>query len=342
MKVVIASDSFKGCLSSAQVAAAVKEGVLDAAPGADVVCVAVADGGEGTVEALCGTKLTYAKVSDPLGRPVMAGYGIKGKTAVMEVAAACGLPLLSREERNPLKTTTRGVGEMILDAIGRGCTEFLIGLGGSATNDGGRGMVETPGLLEAARGLKFTIACDVDTPFIGPVGASRVFGPQKGASPEDVEVLEKRLQDYSLKILQDTGTDVRDMPGAGAAGGLGGAFCAYFGAELRRGVDMVLDFIGFNETIKGADLIFTGEGRSDFQTPKGKTPSGVLERAGNIPTVLLSGAVADCSELRAAGFAGIYAATPEDMPLSLALEGKTAEGNLRKAACGIVKKYLKV
>lgn len=351
-KIVVAEDSFKGCLSSAEVADAVAEGVLQACPGAAVVRVPVADGGEGTVEALVmagksgfggarSAKLVQATVSDPLGRPVIATYGISGNAAVIEVAAACGLALLRNEERNPLLTTTRGVGELIMDAIGRGCTRFLIGLGGSATNDGGRGMVEVPGLLDAVRGMEFTVACDVDTPFVGPVGASRTFGPQKGASPEDVEILEKRLQDYAMKIHDDTGIDVRDMPGAGAAGGLGGAFRAYFGAELRRGVDMVLDAVGFDDILDGADLVFTGEGRSDFQTPRGKTPSGVLERAKkhNIPAVLLSGGIAPCAELDAMGFETIVAATPADMPLEAALKKETAVNNLRNAAKRIMIGY---
>ena len=340
MKVIVASDSFKGCLSSAQVADAVAEGILLACPSAEVVKLPVADGGEGTVEALK-AELVKTVVSDPLDRPHEAAYGINGDTAIIEVAAACGLTLLAPEERNPLVTTTRGVGEMILDAVGRGCRHFLIGLGGSATNDGGRGMVEVPGFLEAVRGLDFTVACDVDTPFVGPVGASRVFGPQKGAGPEDVEVLERRLQAYALEILEKTGVDVRDMPGAGAAGGLGGAFRAWLGAELRRGVDMVLDTIGFDGIISGADLVITGEGRSDFQTAKGKTPSGVLERAGRqgIPVVLLSGAVSLCPELEALGFSRIVAATPPGTPLEDAMKEETALRNLRDAAKRIMSEY---
>jgi len=347
VKVIVAPDSFKGCLSSAEVAEAVGAGIRDVIPGADVLTVPVADGGEGTVEALTGgntnARMVSAKVSDPLGRPVEASYGIVGKTAIIESASACGLVLLRREERNPLLTSTRGLGEMILHAAGLGCTDFLIGLGGSATNDGGRGMIETHGLLEAAPGLKFTVACDVNTPFIGPVGASRVFGPQKGASPEDVEILERRLADYAEKILDDTGVDVRQMPGAGAAGGLGGAFRAYLGATLRRGVDMVLDFIGFDGLLEGADLVITGEGRSDYQTPAGKTPAGVLERAKRrgIPTVLLSGAVSRCPELDSLGFADILAATPPETPLELAIREDVAVANLRAAAKTIAEKYLK-
>lgn len=331
VKIVVAVDSFKGCLSSAMAAEAVAMGVSDALPGAEIIKVPVADGGEGTVDALAPDSKITVTVSDPLGRPVEAVYGIVGDTAIVEVAAACGLALLKPEERNPLLTTTRGVGEMLMDAIGRGCRKILVGLGGSATNDGGRGMVEVPGLLESAGAVEFTVACDVDTPFVGPSGASRVFGPQKGASPGDVEILERRLEDYAAKIEEETGVDVRNMPGAGAAGGLGGAFCAYFGAGLRRGVDMVLDAIGFDDILKGADLVITGEGRSDFQTPKGKTPSGVLERARRqcIPAALISGAVQDCPELRGMGFCSIRAATPPGMPLEIALDPETASANIR-------------
>lgn len=336
MKIVIASDSYKGCLSSSEVAAAVHQAIGEVYPDAEVIKVAVADGGEGTVEALVDTlggQYTEAEVSDPLGRKIKARYGIAGDLAVMEVAAACGLTLLTQEERNPLVTSTRGVGEMILDALRKGCRRFLVGLGGSATNDGGRGMVTTPGLLEAIGGKDFTVACDVDTPFIGPVGASRVFGPQKGATPEMVEILEQRLSSYAEEIEARTGTDVRNLPGAGAAGGLGGAFKAFFKARLLPGVDMVLDAVKFDSIIEGADLVITGEGRSDFQTAKGKTPSGVLARASRkgIPTALVSGAVADCPELRDMGFKTITAVTPEGQSLEEALRPETAKRNIKAA-----------
>ena len=228
-KIVIACDSYKGCLSSSEVARAAAEGVAEVYPDCKIVRLAVADGGEGTVDALVetlGGHLEWAEVSDPLGRPVKAVYGVAGDLAIIESAAACGLTLLSKEERNPLIATTKGLGELILAAIDKGCRRFLIGLGGSATNDGGMGMISADGFLERARGMKFTVACDVDTPYIGAHGASRVFGPQKGASEEDVEILEERLRGYALKILADTGIDVSDMAGAGAAGGLGGAFRA--------------------------------------------------------------------------------------------------------------------
>ena len=332
-KIVIACDSYKGCLSSSEVARAAAEGVVEVYPDCEIVRLAVADGGEGTVDALVetlGGHLECAEVSDPLGRPVKAVYGVAGDLAIIESAAACGLTLLSKEERNPLIATTKGLGELILAAIDKGCRRFLIGLGGSATNDGGMGMISADGFLERARGMKFTVACDVDTPYIGAHGASRVFGPQKGASEEDVEILEERLRGYALKILADTGIDVSDMAGAGAAGGLGGAFRAYLGAELKRGVDLVLDQIGFDSIIDGADLVITGEGCSDYQTLKGKTAAGVLERAKRkgIPVMLVSGAIRDGQMLRDGGFGIIAAASPEEMSLAEAMRPETAEHNI--------------
>lgn len=332
-KIVIACDSYKGCLSSSEVARAAAEGVAEVYPDCEIVRLAVADGGEGTVDALVetlGGHLECAEVSDPLGRPVKAAYGIAGDLAIIESAAACGLTLLSKEERNPLIATTKGLGELILAAIDNGCRRFLVGLGGSATNDGGMGMISADGFLERARGLSFTVACDVDTPYIGAHGASRVFGPQKGASEQDVEVLEERLRGYALKILKDTGIDVSDMAGAGAAGGLGGAFRAYLGAELKCGVDLVLDQIGFDSIIDGADLVITGEGCSDYQTLKGKTAAGVLERAKRkgIPVMLVSGAIRDGQMLRDGGFGIIAAASPQGMSLAEAMRPETAEHNI--------------
>lgn len=340
-KIVIACDSYKGCLSSSDVANAAAHGVAEVYPDCEVVKLAVADGGEGTVEALVDTlggHLEWAEVSDPLGRPVRAAYGVAGDLAIIESAAACGLTLLTKEERNPLVTSTKGLGELIMAAIDKGCKKFLIGLGGTATNDGGMGMIRAEGFLEKTKGMKFTVACDVDTPYIGEHGASRVFGPQKGASEQDVEVLEERLRGYALTILKETGVDVRDMAGAGAAGGLGGAFRAYLGAELKRGVDLVLDQIDFDSKIRGADLVITGEGCSDYQTLKGKTASGVLERAKRqgIPVALVSGAVRDEQMLRDGGFGIIEAVSPLSMSREEAMRPEMAKFNI----CQTVKRLL--
>ena len=340
-KIVIACDSYKGCLSSSDVANAAAHGVAEVYPDCEVIKLAVADGGEGTVEALVDTlsgHLEWAEVSDPLGRPVKAAYGVAGDLAIIESAAACGLTLLTKEERNPLVTSTKGLGELIMAAIDKGCKKFLIGLGGSATNDGGMGMIRAEGFLEKTKGMKFTVACDVDTPYIGEHGASRVFGPQKGASEQDVDVLEERLRGYALTILKETGVDVRDMAGAGAAGGLGGAFRAYLGAELKRGVDLVLDQIDFDSKIRGADLVITGEGCSDYQTLKGKTASGVLERAKRqgIPVALVSGAVRDEQMLRDGGFGIIEAVSPLSMSREEAMRPEMAKFNI----CQTVKRLL--
>ena len=340
-KIVIACDSYKGCLSSSDVANAAAHGVAEVYPDCEVVKLAVADGGEGTVEALVDTlggHLEWAEVSDPLGRPVRAAYGVAGDLAIIESAAACGLTLLTKEERNPLVTSTKGLGELIMAAIDKGCRKFLIGLGGTATNDGGMGMIRAEGFLEKTKGMKFTVACDVDTPYIGEHGASRVFGPQKGASEQDVEILEERLGGYALTILKETGVDVRDMAGAGAAGGLGGAFRAYLGAELKRGVDLVLDQIDFDSKVKGADLVITGEGCSDYQTLKGKTASGVLERAKRqgIPVALVSGVVRDEQMLRDGGFGIIEAVSPLSMSRAEAMRPEMAKFNI----CQTVKRLL--
>ena len=340
-KIVIACDSYKGCLSSSDVANAAAHGVAEVYPDCEVIKLAVADGGEGTVEALVDTlggHLEWAEVSDPLGRPVKAAYGVAGDLAIIESAAACGLTLLTKEERNPLVTSTKGLGELIMAAIDKGCRKFLIGLGGSATNDGGMGMIRAEGFREKTKGMKFTVACDVDTPYIGEHGASRVFGPQKGASEQDVEILEERLGGYALTILKETGVDVRDMAGAGAAGGLGGAFRAYLGAELKRGVDLVLDQIDFDSKIRGADLVITGEGCSDYQTLKGKTASGVLERAKRqgIPVALVSGAVRDEQMLRDGGFGIIEAVSPLSMSREEAMRPEMAKFNI----CQTVKRLL--
>lgn len=331
MKIVIAPDSFKGCLSSREVAEAAAEAIREIRPDAQTVIVPVADGGEGTVEAMAsalGGEIVKARVSDPLGRPVDASYCIAGEFAVIEVAAACGLTLLKREERNPLRTGTRGVGELILDAVDRGCRKFLVGLGGSATNDGGRGMVEVPGFLERTAGCMFTVACDVTTTFLD---ATKVFGPQKGARPWDIPVLEARMYEWSQETREATGVDVTVIPGSGAAGGLGGAFAAWLGARLLPGIEMVLEAVGFDRLLEGADLVITGEGCSDFQTAKGKTPWGVLNHSDRlrIPTVLLSGAVRPCPEFDR--FCTCLAVTPEGQPLSEALRPEVARMNIQTA-----------
>ena len=362
-KVVVASDSFKGCLSSWQVADAVEKGIHDAMPGCDVVKLAVADGGEGSMDALMttlGGKPVRLMVSGPLGRPVEAEYAwIDGSTAVIEMARASGLTLLASEERNPLLTSTYGTGQLIADALGKGCRRFLICIGGSATNDAGTGMLEALGyrfmdaegnVLKACGGIlnhiasidfsnvhpylkdaEFIVACDVDSPFCGPEGAVYVYGPQKGASPEMVEQLDRGMRHFARIIFQVTGVDVTDMPGAGAAGGLGGALKAFLKAEISRGADMVLDAVHFDDAIKDADLVITGEGRIDSQTLTGKLPYVVAKRAAlqNIPVVALCGC-AQVSELPC--FERIIQITPPDMPLEKAMSPEVSSSAICKLA----------
>ena len=397
MKIVIASDSFKGSLASMEVAQSIEMGILDVFPSCDVVKLAVADGGEGTTDALCqtlGGETVEILVEDPLGRPVKASYAVldDGHTAVLEMSAASGLTLLAADERNPMRTSTYGTGQLIADALARGCRKFLVGIGGSATNDGGMGMLQALGyvftdadgnylpgvgaslsavcriddsnVLSSVRESEFIVACDVDSPLYGPEGAAYVFAPQKGADQDMVRTLDEGLRHYaevSASYLaspidyQPEGADARliegifisdlaSMPGVGAAGGLGYAFVAFLGARLQRGVDMVLDAVGFDSIIEGADLVITGEGRIDSQTFTGKTPYGVLMRASGqgIPGLALAGLVdlddsftATLSE--SAGFRAIRQITPEGMPLSEAMLPSVASANLRRSISTLLK-----
>ena len=333
MTLLLAPDSFKECLSAREVAAALAAGVRERWPGAEVVEMPLADGGEGTLDALVGpmgARMMKAEVHDPLGRPVQALWAQTGTTAILEVAQACGLQLLKREERNPLKASSYGVGELLLAAYEKGCRHFIVGLGGSAVCDGGKGMLEVPG-LKFLKDITLELLCDVDAPFVGPRGAARVFAPQKGASPEDVEVLEARMTAWAREMQAETGIDVSDLPGAGAAGGLGGALMAYWGARRVSGIDRVLELVGFEKAARGADLIITGEGKSDAQTLMGKVPQGVLQKAKGTPVALLSGCIENRSELLSAGFSQLIEVTPRSLPLSEALEPATARRLLREA-----------
>ena len=333
MKIVIAPDSFKECLSSPEVAAAIAAAARERWPGAEVVELPLADGGEGTLDVLSaalGAQIRETTVSDPLGRPVTARYGVAGQTAILEVAQACGLALLQPSERNPLIATSRGVGELMMAAHSAGCRHFIVGLGGSATCDGGAGMLAVPG-VRFLKDVSVELLCDVDAPFVGPKGAARVFAPQKGASPQDVEVLEERMIRLAEAIRQETGTDVTHMPGAGAAGGLGGAFMAFFNTRMVSGIGQVLDLVHFRQAARGASLIITGEGKSDAQTLQGKVPFGVLQQAGGTPVALLSGRIEDRPALLQAGFGPVVEVSPRTIPLSVALEPDVAKRNLRAA-----------
>ncbi len=365
-KITVASDSFKGSLTSMQVADNVERAVKEVFPDCHVQKIDVADGGEGTVEALVsslGGEYVDVEVAGPIGRKVTARYGIidEGRTAVIEMAVASGLPLISPEERNPLKTSTYGTGMMIRDALNRGCRKFLVGIGGSATNDGGTGMLSALGFMfldkdgyvlegtgenlaritsvcdaDVPREIseaEFTVACDVDNPFCGPAGAAYVFAPQKGADEAMVRCLDEGLASFAGVISRYTGQMVADLPGAGAAGGLGGAFKAFLGARLTRGIEIVLDAIGFDGKIAGSSLVITGEGSVDAQTLMGKTPSGVLARASKlgIPVMVLGGKVDASVDFLKAGFSAVCQVTPEDMSLEDAMKADIAGENIFNA-----------
>lgn len=367
MKIVIAPDSFKENLTSLEVASAIERGIKRVRPRAKCTKVPMADGGEGTVQSLVdatGGKIVKKRVMGPLGDPVMARYGIlgDGTTAVIEMAEASGLPLVPRERRNPLKATTYGTGELILDAIERGASAIIIGIGGSATVDGGTGMAQAlgvsflgedghaiaepgcGGLLDRiteidlheidprVRKTRITIACDVENPLCGPRGAAKVFGPQKGASPEMVEVLDRNLRHLAALIKRDLGVDVLRVEGGGAAGGLGAGLIAFARAKLKRGVDLVIDAVGLAKHLRGADLVITGEGRVDSQTAFGKTPSGVAKAARKlkVPVVAIGGGLADDARgVFEHGIDALEAGAARDMDLSEAL--RLSRGHLENA-----------
>ncbi len=324
MKVVVAPNSFKGSLSAAEAAAAIARGVREALPDADVVEIPVADGGEGTVEALVSArKGTFheVEVEGPLGDPVRATFGLidGGRTAVVELASASGLTLISSERREPRKASTYGFGQLLAAVRGQGVASIIAGIGGSATNEGGAGMAQAVGyrLLDAAgrdlprggaalahldridqsgfdpgwRSVSVMVACDVTNPLTGPEGASFVYGPQKGADPEAVRELDRALAHLAEVIERDLGKRVTEIPGAGAAGGAGAGLVAFLGAQLVKGAPLVVDASGFDEALVGARLVITGEGRVDGQTAFGKAPGEVAKRAkaAGIPTLLLAG-----------------------------------------------------
>lgn len=351
MKVVIAPDSYKGCLSALEVAKAMERGVLSVFPSAEVRKIPIADGGEGTVAALVTAtngQLRQAEVTDPLGNKISAHWGVlgDGRTAVIEMAAASGLPLVPKEKRDPRVTTTYGTGELIKAALAEGLAKIIIGIGGSATNDGGTGMARALGVrfLDAAgqevaagggslaeicqidatgldprlKNTEIVVACDVDNPLCGTRGASAVFGPQKGATPEMVQQLDAGLAKYASCARQATGRDVAEKAGAGAAGGLGAGLMFFTPAQLKPGVEIVLDAVGFSDIVRDADFVITGEGRTDFQTAFGKAPVGVAKvaKTHGAPVFCISGGLGDGAEdVLAQGIDAVMSIC--DRPLSL-------------------------
>ena len=324
MKIVIAPQAFKGSLSALNVANAVQKGVRRIFPDAQILTCPVADGGDGTLETLVessGGKIMETNVADPTGKPIVAQWGAMGdgNTAVIEMARTSGLALLTLEERDPLNATTYGLGEIIVSALNKGFRKFIVGIGGSATNDAGAGMAQALGIRlmdREGRNLvfggaalqnlsvidtssidqrvlesNFQIACDVNNPLTGPKGASAVYGPQKGATEENVRQLDSALGVFAEVTKRDLGKDISNLEGAGAAGGLGAGMIAFVEGHLRAGVDIVLDTVNLAEKLESADLVITGEGSIDFQTVYNKAPIGVarMAKARGIPTIGISG-----------------------------------------------------
>ncbi|GED68417.1 glycerate kinase [Brevibacillus reuszeri] len=332
MKIIIAPDSFKGSLSAPEAAGAIEAGIKKVLPQAQTVLVPVADGGEGTMESLVAStdgRKVEVDVTGPMNVPVRAAYGILGDqvTCVIEMASASGLILVQPEERNPLISTTYGTGELIKRALDDGCRRFIVGIGGSATNDGGIGMLQALGMklldaegnsigfgggeLHRIREIDdqhfdpriseshFLLASDVQNPLIGPNGASHVFGPQKGATVEMVKALDHSLGMWADLVEAKTGISLHNLPGAGAAGGIGGAFQAFFPSRMERGIDIVIEYTGLGEKMQDAAIVFTGEGQIDFQTASGKTPMGVAQEAQKwgVPVFVLAGSVGSGTDI---------------------------------------------
>jgi glycerate kinase len=374
MRIVLAPDSFKGCLTAVQVCNALEVGIRRFLPDAKVIKVPMADGGEGTVQSLVDAsdgRIVEAMVSDPLGRKIKSFFGIMGdgRTAVIEMAAASGLPLLRLGERNPRITTTKGTGDLVMAALNQGCRRIIMGIGGSATNDAGRGFAEalgarfldkagntlmTPGggalhdlrsidikgLDPRLKDTEFIVACDVDNPLTGPRGASAVYGPQKGSNPADVEFLDAALLNFAAVVKSQLGKDINDMPGAGAAGGLGGGLIALCNATLKRGVEIVVEATHLVEKCHGADLVISGEGRTDFQTKFGKTPMGVAKAAKvhGIPVILISGGLASgARDMYEAGVDALFGIPNMPMPLEASL--KEAPALLAESAENVVRTF---
>ena len=353
--VIVAIDSFKGCLTSVEANQAASEGVLLWMPDAEVVQVPVSDGGEGWLEsggqvhdsgqnqATCphDSKLVEVNVKDPLMRTIVAQYLMKGDTAVIEIAKASGLTLLSKEERNPMVATSYGTGQLVVDAVRKGCKRIIVGLGGSATSDCGIGMLRAIIDSFAKQGswddvcqlddVRFTIATDVTNPLCGENGAAHVFAPQKGASSNDVLALDARAKRFAEASAKHLGRDCQNMRGAGAAGGLGYAFLQYMNADCRSGIDLLLDTIHFDDQLQDADLVITGEGSADRQTLMGKLPFGILQRAQkhNVPVMLIAGRIADEQLLLDAGFSRVSCINPPNLPLEIAMQPAIAKENIR-------------
>lgn len=380
MKFIIAMDSFKDCAGSMEVGEAVKAGILDVFPKAETCVLPIADGGEGTVEALTlglGGKIVETPVKGPLGKEVNARYGLlPDKTAVIEMASASGLELVPQNLRNPLHTSTYGTGQLIAHALDHNVNKIIIGIGGSATNDAGMGMLRALGIVffdSAGAQLEgigsdlirvhridvtkldprlaqtqIQVACDVNNPLYGTNGAAYIYGPQKGATPEMIKDLDEGLKNFAKKSHDVLGKDISMQAGAGAAGGLGASLLGYLGASLHSGISIILDYINIEAHIKEADYIFVGEGRLDEQTAMGKAPSGIaqcVQKIKKIPVIALGGGIkGDPKGLHDLGIDAFFSITPAPISLEDALKKENAFTSLRRQSreiCHLLKLGLK-
>lgn len=368
-RIILAFDKFKGSLSSEQVARAFKQGWQSVVPDSDIVTVPIADGGDGLLQSLAtalGASTRSDVAHDPLGRSISTHYATSGDMAIIEMAQVSGVALLEAEERNPMLTSSYGLGEVMLDALDRGARHMILGIGGSATNDCGMGMLEALGyrfydsegeVLEASGDAmcrvaridvanvdarlfecEIVVASDVDNVLYGERGAAWVYAKQKGATPVMIDALDRGMRSFAEVV----GGDYHNRPGAGAAGGVGYALMALLGATLKPGIELVLGTVDFDALLDDAQLVVTGEGRIDRQTLMGKGPAGVLRRARSkgVPVIALGGRVEWCEELESSGFERIYEATPEGMPLEEAMQQKTAQQNICHTAMRIAREWL--
>lgn len=372
-KIVLAFDSFKGSLTSLQAADAATRGIYTELPDCEVVKFTVSDGGEGFTDALAAAvggsrQEITCSVCDPLCRPISAKYNIlNDDTAVIEIAAASGLTLLSPSERNPMKTTSLGSGQMIADAISRGYRKFILGLGGSATNDAAMGILNALGYsfldcdgyflepigrnlslvteidcdkaLPALQECNFTLACDVTNPFCGSNGAAHIYAPQKGANTQQVDELDAGLKNFAKVLYKQFGCDIASAPGAGAAGGIGGTLLAIINAHIKHGIDIVLDYADFNRQIADADLVVTGEGAIDSQTAAGKAVSGIISRAtqANIPVVALGGSVEHPNCLLESGATAVLPIHSSPIDLNIAMLPEVAAAGISNTIRQIIR-----
>ena len=372
MKVLVAIDSFKGSLSSLEAGNAVKSGIEKL--GCEVLVKPIADGGEGSVEALADAlkaKFMDVIVANPLGEKTPARYALKGELGILEMASASGLPLIEKSRRNPLKTSTYGFGEMIAHAIAHGARKFIIGIGGSATNDAGMGMLRSLGfkfkdangvelagagedliklttidctsVLPHLKECEFLIACDVDNPLFGENGAAYIYAPQKGADAAMVKQLDAGLINFASVVSKHLGRELWNSPGAGAAGGLGFGFVSFLNATLKPGIDIITEEIGLERDMQGTELVITGEGRLDFQSSMGKTPCGVAKIAARYgkPVIALAGGISPCAGgCNERGIGAFFCILNEPMSLERAMEPAVATQNLARVAEQAVRLFL--